>query len=72
MKKSHSRWGGVTKNVFDVPTLGGNQTKNDSHAAWECQKWFLGHLSSENDCMKNGDMFVMINLGGFGTPKKWL
>ena len=72
MKKWPSRVGGVDNIVFGIPMLHGKQKKNDSHAAWECQKCFLRHLSSENDCMKNDDMFVMINLGGFGTPNKWL
>ena len=41
MKKSHSRWGGVAKCENRIPTLGGNQKKNDSHAAWECKNSFV-------------------------------
>jgi len=37
MKKSHSRWGGVAKSVFDVPTLHGKQNKKAAHAAWEAE-----------------------------------
>ena len=57
MKKSHSRWGGVAKCENRTPTLGGNQKKNDSHAAWECKKLFLRHLSHENVDSKNHENF---------------
>ena len=33
--------------------------KNDSHAAWECQNWFLRHLSDENANLKIDQKFVV-------------
>ena len=32
----HSRSRGVAKVTFRIPTLGGKQKKNASHAAWGC------------------------------------
>ena len=69
-KKSHSRCRGVEKVRIRIPMLHGNQKKNDSHAAWECQKWFLRHLSSENASLKNYKFFVVVDFGWFGVVKK--
>ena len=41
--------GEVSQSVkIALPRWVGIKKKNDSHVAWECQNWFLRHLSSEN------------------------
>ena len=46
--------------------------KSDRHAAWECQNWFLRHLSNENANLKNDQIFVVVDFGGFREVKKLL
>ena len=46
--------------------------KNDSHAAWECENWFLRHISDENANLKIDQNFVVVDFGGFGVVKKLL
>ena len=66
MKKNRILAGEVSqKSKIASPPSMGIKKNIDSHAAWECDFRLLRHLCSENAVLKNYEIFVVVDFGGF-------